>query len=106
MFPVQTFTGRYPTQLCVGLRRIWQADARIFIIIIACTFSADIQHILMVLVQGWTPLHTAVMFDETDVVGLLLARGADINAKDRNVSQHRGLLFFDRPHSVQCINRS
>ena len=46
----------------------------------------------MNLVQGQTALHLAATCIESDVAKLLLARGADINAKDRNVSQHWGLL--------------
>ena len=46
------------------------------------------------LVQGLTPLHVAAILDERDVAKLLLARGADVNAKDCEVSQHWGLLFL------------
>lgn len=44
------------------------------------------------LVQGQAPLHAAAIFAGRDVTELLLARGADINAKDYKVSQHWGLL--------------
>ena len=40
------------------------------------------------LVQGRTPLHVSAIFDTRDAAELLLARGADANAKDCGVSQH------------------
>src|SRR5713226_1245132 len=32
--------------------------------------------------DGWTPLHLACFFGHTEVAGLLIARGADVNARD------------------------
>ena len=42
--------------------------------------------------QVQTPLHVAAMRYQPGVAELLVARGADINAKDKGVSQHWDLL--------------
>ncbi|MFN3325065.1 MAG: ankyrin repeat domain-containing protein [Bryobacteraceae bacterium] len=34
--------------------------------------------------DGWTPLHLAAFFGQPEAVGVLLARGADVNARLRN----------------------
>ena len=44
------------------------------------------------LMQGRTPLHVAARLGGRDTAVLLLARGADINAKDYEVSQHWGQI--------------
>jgi ankyrin repeat protein len=34
--------------------------------------------------EGWTPLHTASFFGQTDIAGFLISQGADVNAKDNS----------------------
>ena len=74
------------------LRRTWQTAARspsaLSHALSVLTFNATGQ----CLVQGYTPLHHAAEKGATDIIEFLLARGADISAKDCNVSQHWNLL--------------
>ena len=84
------FTRRDPIQFCPDLHTTWQKATPF--ITISCTHRAKIQHsylgYLAYLVQGQTPLHVAANWDDRRVAELLLARGADTNAKNCEVSQH------------------
>ena len=84
--------GHDPVQFCADLHDTWQMTAvspsSLSYALPVLTFNTSEWY----LVQGWTLLHTAARWGGP--VELLVARGADINAKDCEVSQHWGLLAF------------
>jgi uncharacterized protein len=41
--------------------------------------------------DGWTPLHLACFFGQPEMAEILIARGADVNARSRNAMQNRPL---------------
>jgi uncharacterized protein len=41
--------------------------------------------------DGWTPLHLACFFGQPEIAELLIARGADVNARSRNPMQNMPL---------------
>jgi uncharacterized protein len=41
--------------------------------------------------DGWTPLHLACFFGQTEIAEILIARGADVNARSRNPMQNMPL---------------
>lgn len=41
--------------------------------------------------DGWTPLHLAGFFGQPEIAEILIARGADVNARSRNPMQNRPL---------------
>lgn len=41
--------------------------------------------------DGWTPLHLACFFGQPEIAEILIARGADVNARSRNLMQNMPL---------------
>lgn len=58
----------------------------------------------MDLQEGWTPLHVAVQSGRTDIVNLLIARGADTTIQNRVVHHNTYSHFMHMlPWMVLCI---
>ena len=50
--------------------------------------------------DSWTPLHSAVAGGHKDVVELLIAKGADVNAKLVGGGPHKGKTPLDAPNET------
>jgi hypothetical protein len=56
--------------------------------------------------HGWTPLHVAVLFDQSDVIEVLLANKADVNVKegvDGQTPLHKAVDYGDKKRTIELL---